>query len=183
MLLTGNYTEACPLRSDAALCCGASGYTSVVEATTVREISEAQRLTIELMRYGSYSFFDADEVADDLLAHADLWLACWWGDHTTPLSALASLATEGVPYADTLYLLTTQDRWEQLTELAQAWEYEEIYAVFQDSDEVLLIAYDEVYHTDPAIKPELEKALGRTLEELSDDLDVPALVLLEIWWD
>jgi hypothetical protein len=72
---------------------------------------------------------------------------------------------------------------EQLTELAQAWKYEEIYAVFQDSDEVLLIAYDEVYHTDPALKPELEKALGRTLEEMSDDLDVPALVLLEIWWD
>lgn len=149
----------------------------------MREISEAQRLALELMRYGSFNEFDGNVVADDLLEHADLWLACWWGDHTTPLGALASLATEGVPYADTLYLLTTQDRWEQLTELAQAWEYEEIYAVFQDSDEVLLIAYDEVYHTDPAIKPELEKALGRTLEELSDDLDVPALVLLEIWWD
>lgn len=149
----------------------------------MREISEAQRLVLELMRHGSFNEFDGDVVADDLLKHADLWLACWWGDHTTPLSVLASLATEGVPYADTLYLLTTQDRWEQLTELAQAWEYEEIYAVFQDSDEVLLIAYDKVYHTDSSIKPELEKALGRTLEELSDDLDVPALVLLEIWWD
>jgi len=67
-------------------------------------------------------------------------------------------------------------------ELAKAWDYDEIYAVFQDSDDTLLIAGEEVYHTDP-LKQELEECIGDTLEDLSDDLGIPALFLLQVWWD
>jgi hypothetical protein len=148
----------------------------------MREISDAQRLVFEMMRLGSFNAFDGDQVADDLLAHSDLWIACWWGDHMMPLRSIASIPRDGMPYGDSVYLLTTQDKWEQLVELAKAWDYDEIYAVFQDSDDTLLIAGDEVYHTDP-LKQELEECIGDTLEDLSDDLEIPALVLLQVWWD
>jgi hypothetical protein len=183
MLLTGNYTEACPLRSDAALCCGASGYTSVVEATTVREISEAQRLTIELMRYGSYSFFDADEVADDLLAHADLWLACWWGDHDMPIRTLAELARHNSPFVTTVYLLTTEDHWMSLVQLTRNWGYTELTVFFQASNEVLLIKDGEVRPDNPLFRLELEEYLGYELDELGAHLDTDTLVVLTFWWD
>jgi hypothetical protein len=121
----------------------------------MREISDAQRLVFEMMRLGSFNAFDGDQVADDLLAHADLWIACWWGDHMMPLRSIASIPRDGTPYGDSVYLLTTQDKWEQLVELAKNWDYDRNLRLFPRRRRgTLLIASDEVYHTDP-LKQEL----------------------------
>ncbi len=73
----------------------------------MRKISESQQLALELMRRGSFSYFDGDQVADDLLAHSDLWLACWWGDHDMPIRSLADLALHDSPFVTTVYYITT----------------------------------------------------------------------------
>ncbi|BCW94587.1 MAG: hypothetical protein WHS44_11470 [Fimbriimonadales bacterium] len=149
----------------------------------MREISDAQRLVLDLMRHGNFNQFDGDAVADDLMQHSDLWIACWFGDHSMPLRSLANLSLYGSIHGDSLYVLTTEENWESLVSLAESWEYDEIYAVFQNSDTVLLIAGDETYTTDPETKQELENSMGYALETLSEDLNIPALVLLQIWWD
>jgi hypothetical protein len=71
-----------------------------------------------MMRHGSFNAFDGDQVADNLLAHPDLWIACWWGDHMMSLRSIASIPRDGILYGDSIYLLTTQEKWEQLVEFA-----------------------------------------------------------------
>jgi hypothetical protein len=82
----------------------------------MREISEAQRLAIwSCCATAAISDFDADEVADDLLAHADLWLACWWGDHDDAHPCPRGASQRQVYHPPSTRLSTSspqQDRWE-----------------------------------------------------------------------
>ncbi|MCL6536357.1 MAG: hypothetical protein K6U77_09830 [Armatimonadetes bacterium] len=149
----------------------------------MRKISESQQLALELMRRGSFSYFDGDQVADDLLAHSDLWLACWWGDHDMPIRSLADLALHDSPFVTTVYLLTTEDHWKSLVQLAQNWEYTEITVFFQASREVLLIKDGKVRPDNPLIRLELEEYLGYELDELGAHLDTDILVVISVWWD
>lgn len=121
----------------------------------MEEINETQQLMFELIKRASFNAFDGKNVVADLLDYRHFWQAVTMCDDG--LMVLRDMHRD-FWHADTLYILATPGREDNLLNLASGWDA------------------DEVDWLDP------EKA-GRMLGEWSDRTRKNPRLVLRLWWD
>jgi hypothetical protein len=89
-------------------------------------MNRAQELQLQRLRLGSFNNLDGPRVAHDLMEHEGLWDSFVFGRFEyQSLIELRDLP-QGFISADTVYLLTHQDRLAGILDLVEQWEADEV---------------------------------------------------------
>ena len=124
------------------------------------EISEIQKLNLELIKRVKFNFFDGEQIVNDLLNHKHLWKSTVMTTCSGTSLSLVNLRdlSENIWNVDTLFILPEPGKEDELYQLTSKWS----------PDEIVWIG------------GELACSL---LGEYSNDLMNNPRVILRLWWD
>lgn len=135
-------------------------------------INNAQQIQIDRIKLSSFNSFDGEKVANDLIKNEHLWISFVWGRFGGIYDLIELRDLKGGHInADTLIILTTKDKWQELKSLISKWHADEV--GYNQGD-------DTFFGTPPCSIRKSDSynvytALGSSLDKDQ--------ILVRIWWD